>query len=396
MFFLKVRGLTSAYPEDRQRALRRLERDWSDKATNAIVSVLNDSDYQVSRLAAQILRERRWAQTAHDRAHIAVRLHRWDEAAAEGAVAVPMLEGALQDCKWNAINVKEIVSALAHVKDRAAIPSLLALLRDEATAYPAGNALLIDIGAIDEFLQEMTVRPNEGFVIRSFLNALSSARLKLRNQDGPVLYEQIFKLGRGGDSRRTLAAAIIGTGWMPTAAEERIELAIAAGEYQTAAREGAAAVSPLSAELEKLQSYFDLGRVIQALATIPDPKAIGCIAKYLSYRSRFYGWHHVREEAVVALGKVDNGSAASALIQLVANCRNNDDPSAKKAVGLLLDWAATPGGRLTQNDCAGILELQDHYCWSHQWGNAGEADTIEIDCAFLKRHARRLLSASGR
>jgi HEAT repeat protein len=91
MLFLALRRLKSEKWNTRRKAVRELANSTSEKATDALVWSLNDSERCVRELAAEALKSRQWTRTPSNRALLAVKLGNLKDAAAEGDAAVPLL-----------------------------------------------------------------------------------------------------------------------------------------------------------------------------------------------------------------------------------------------------------------------------------------------------------------
>ncbi len=106
-------------------------------------------------------------------------------------------------------------------------------------------------------------------------------------------------LGADRDARPAAAAALRGFAWSPTDGPQRIVHAVLNGRYSEAAREGEAAVEPLTAALADREAATRRGAA-EALGQIADPRAAAALSPLLGDQDA--GVREAAVRALVALG----------------------------------------------------------------------------------------------
>jgi HEAT repeat protein len=237
-------ALGDSYWEVRRIAVEALGKLGDPRAVEPLVAALKDSYWDVRWHAAAALTALGWKPAdAGQRARFAIARDRFDDAVAEGPVAVEPLVAALGDKSFSGWRRRpDAAEALGKLGDRRAV---------EPLAVALGECDIVlqkcAVEALGKLGDPRAVEPLAAMLKDSNWEVQRSAAEALGELCDLRAVEFFVAALRNSDKgvRSTAVAALAALGWKPADASQRVVLAIARGRYDDAVAEGVSAVEPL-------------------------------------------------------------------------------------------------------------------------------------------------------
>jgi HEAT repeat protein len=247
-----------------------------------------------------------------------------------------------QQLKFNKPEVRrQAIERLAREDPAGALPLLLAVTDDEDREVRLAALKALAQGKDDRVLRPLlnALRDAEAVIREVAVNAIESF-------GDPACVKALVPLlkDRNLAVRRRAARALDNFGWRPHSDSERVQRAVALGEYSRAASVGVAALDALLSVLDDLESP-ERRLAIEALGTIKDERIVAPLVAALNDRDP-----QVRGAALEALGHVQTPEASEALMRLLQDGDPAVRATAAKALGRLGDAASFDRLTMALND----------------------------------------------
>jgi HEAT repeat protein len=233
--------------------------------------------------------------------------------------AVKSLANMLTDHTYIGMDTEMVVDAMVKIGGEQARTSLVALLSSSSwTVREAVSQSLIQVGmpAVHALVSGLTdensdVRRAAGRILIAILDS-DSEELGTSGDAISAEIDRSLLINVLADPDPEVRQAAVGLltclGWQPVEIDERVRYYVAAQQWGAVEDIGAAAVDPLTAELED-SDWKTRRAVVEVLGNIGDPLALDALSNAITDRSL-----RVRQAAAGALGRIGNEKAVKLLI----------------------------------------------------------------------------------